>query len=84
MWKGAWETITESPDRFPTKFRQSVSNQFYPQCGATMTEVEQRKENGSLFVRYQCSQNNCDGQWLRKISRNILMVIQEEDADDLV
>ena len=39
-----------------------------PVCGNMMTKVDERKENGDLFVWYECSRNDCDGQWLQRIS----------------
>ena len=38
-----------------------------PECGGPMTEVDRRNENQALFVWLNCSKNDCDGQWLRKI-----------------
>jgi hypothetical protein len=39
---------------------------FCPECGGRMTETERCRENDCLFVWYVCSQDDCDGQWLRK------------------
>jgi len=39
-----------------------------PVCGHMMTKADEREENGDLFVWYECSRNDCDGQWLQKIS----------------
>ena len=37
------------------------------ECGGSMKEVDRRNENQTLFVWLNCSNNDCDGQWLRKI-----------------
>ena len=37
-----------------------------PNCGHMMAEVDRHKENGDLFVWYECSRNDCDGQWLQR------------------
>ncbi len=41
-----------------------------PECGEEMKEVERCTENGALFVWFECSKENCDGQWLQKRLRN--------------
>jgi predicted RNA-binding Zn-ribbon protein involved in translation (DUF1610 family) len=64
--------ITTSLNGFPTKFRQAVNSQFCPECGARMTEADRCRENGVLFVWYDCSRNDCDGQWLQKTSPILL------------
>lgn len=46
--------------------KRAVNEKCCPECGAMMAEVDQCNENGRLFVWYQCSKNNCDGQWLQK------------------
>ena len=58
---------TESSDRLIAKSQQSQEQKFCPDCGAQMTEVDRRSEVGALFIWYECSKNNCDGQWLQKI-----------------
>ncbi len=37
-----------------------------PECNTNMIAVEQRKENGFLFIWHECPVDNCDGQWLEK------------------
>lgn len=49
--------------------RQSSSEQFCPECGTIMTEVNRLVEGQALFVWYTCSRVGCDGQWLRKFSK---------------
>lgn len=38
-----------------------------PECGSKMTESERVRENGTTFVWFRCSDNNCNGQWLQKM-----------------
>ena len=64
--------ITKSLNGFSTKFRQAVNSQFCPECGARMTEADRCRENGVLFVWYDCSRKDCDGQWLQKTSPILL------------
>ena len=56
-----------------TKSERAANKKCCPECGARMTEVDRCNENGSLFVWYQCSKNNCDGQWLQKSPQESLM-----------
>jgi len=63
---------TENLNVFPARFRRMLDNRSCYECGAKMTEIERRKENGALFVWYQCSRRGCDGQWLQKIPHNNL------------
>jgi len=37
-----------------------------PECGSRMTEVDRCIENRILYIWYECIENNCEGQWLRK------------------
>ena len=37
-----------------------------PVCGFTMFEVDRSWENGCLYVWYECSEEGCWGQQLRK------------------
>ncbi len=48
-------------------FRQVCDQKRCPECDEKMMEVERCAENGALFVWYECSKDNCDGQWLQKI-----------------
>jgi len=57
----------ENSDRLIAKFQQARNEKFCPECGARMVEVDRRSEDGTLFVWYECSRSNCDGQWLEKI-----------------
>ncbi|MHC4112604.1 MAG: hypothetical protein ACYSUY_16145 [Planctomycetota bacterium] len=63
---------TRSSNVTPTKFRQALNSQCCPECSARMKEVERRRENGALFVWYDCSRQDCDGHWLQKTSPSIV------------
>ncbi len=52
------------------ELRQSNTEQFCPQCGALMTEADRRVEGRALFVWYTCGRIGCDGQWLRKFTKD--------------
>jgi len=57
-----------STSRLHFKVGQTVNQKYCPQCGANMTEVDRCCENGKIFIWYQCTKNECDGQWLQKES----------------
>ena len=57
---------TESSGKLKAKFQQAQEQKFCPECGAHMVKVDRRNEDGALFVWYECSRDNCDGQWLQK------------------
>ena len=40
-------------------------------CGSEMKEAHRSKENGILFVWYECSGSNCDEQFLLRTSQPI-------------
>jgi hypothetical protein len=63
---------TRSPNVLSTKLRQRLNSQLCPECGSRMTIAERHGENGALFVWYDCSRQDCDGQWLQKTSPMIL------------
>jgi len=48
---------------------RAQDHQLCPECGGKMTETERTCENGTTFVWYRCSDKNCGGQWLQKVSR---------------
>lgn len=50
------------------RLRQAANRQLCPECGAQMTEVDRFSDNGSVFVWYECTRDNCSGQWLQKAS----------------
>jgi len=56
----------------PVKFSEMQNIHFCKECGKAMTEVERHRENGALFVWYQCTQDDCNGQWLQKIPNYVL------------
>ena len=49
------------------RFQRTANRQSCPECGARMTLIDWRKENGTLFVWYSCSRDGCNGQWLEKM-----------------
>jgi len=59
--------VGENQNGVVAKSQQSQEQKFCPDCGAQMTEVDRRNEDGALFIWYECSKNNCDRQWLQKI-----------------
>ena len=38
-----------------------------PECGQYMQEVARLDEDGDIYIWYECDQENCPGQFLRKI-----------------
>jgi hypothetical protein len=40
--------------------------QFCPECGAAMVELDRRMEDGAVFIWYACTREDCTGQWLAK------------------
>jgi len=48
--------------------------QWCPECGAIMTEADRLVEDRALFVWYTCSRADCDGQWLKKFSKDSVNV----------
>ena len=47
-------------------FRETGRCRACPECGASMNEVDRRNEKDTMFVWYDCSRSDCDGQWLAK------------------
>ena len=37
-----------------------------PDCGAAMLQLDSSHENGDHYVWYECSRQDCSGQWLQK------------------
>ena len=50
------------------RLRQAANRQLCPECGAQMTEINRLSDNGAVFVWYECTKDNCSGQWLQKTS----------------
>ena len=67
--KGTHEMITERLNLFPKKPQPMLNELHCSECGGQMTEVDRHNENQALFVWYECTRNDCDGQWLKKISQ---------------
>ncbi len=59
---------THNMKRITVRFRQTPDQKRCPECNEEMKEVERCNESGVLFVWYECGQDNCDGQWLQKIT----------------
>lgn len=47
----------------------TLSQQFCPECGAPMSEVDRVNEKGGIYIWYECSKSNCNGSWLEKIEK---------------
>jgi predicted RNA-binding Zn-ribbon protein involved in translation (DUF1610 family) len=56
----SWETNRR------TKDVQKAEHTLCPECGDSMVAVDQCKENGASFTWYDCTRDDCDGQWLEK------------------
>ena len=50
------------------RLRQAANRQLCPECSTLMTEVDRLGEDRAIFVWYECSRDNCSGQWLQKTS----------------
>ncbi|MBA7652288.1 hypothetical protein ES703_60118 [subsurface metagenome] len=50
------------------RLRQAANRQLCPECNALMTEVDRLSDDRAIFVWYECSRDNCSGQWLQKTS----------------
>ena len=70
------KVTTERPNLF-ARFQRTENKQLCPECGANMTVVDCRRENGAMFVWYGCSRAGCRGQWLKKISNSSPINIKE-------
>jgi hypothetical protein len=57
-----------------SKVAPPKDEQCCPECGAMMTEADRLTEGRALFVWYTCSRVDCDGQWLRKFSKDVMNV----------
>jgi hypothetical protein len=57
-----------SASKMPLSFQQATEQKICPECGTQMAEIDRLNENGSVFVWYKCSRDNCNGQWLQKTS----------------
>ena len=54
------------------EFLTNKNNHMCPDCGGSMNEVDRVKENGFAYIWYECTEIECDGQWLEKKSINLL------------
>ena len=62
------ETTHNSAKSFSPKQVQHIC----PECNDVMTVAEQYRENGALFIWYECTRDGCNGQWLEKKSCTLL------------
>ncbi len=70
--------IMRKSDFLSGKFQPAEKEGACPECGGPMTEVDRRNENQALFVWLNCNNNDCDGQWLRKIpSRELKSLVSQ-------
>jgi hypothetical protein len=58
---------TEKNTGLLSKIIRAQDQRLCPECGGKMTESERACENGTTFVWFRCSDNNCNGQWLQKM-----------------
>ena len=59
--------IMRNSDNLSRKSRHVGKPSPCPECGGPMSEVERRNENQAVFIWLRCINDDCDGQWLRKI-----------------
>jgi hypothetical protein len=57
-------------ERTRDRLRQPNIEQLCPECGAIMTKADGLVEGRAMFIWYACSRVGCDGQWLRKFSKD--------------
>ena len=50
------------------RLQRAAARLLCPECGSRMTEVDRLKEDGTVYVWYQCRNDTCKGQWLQKKS----------------
>ena len=48
-------------------------HQLCPECGDKMIETDRTNESGIIFVWYKCSNKECQGQWLQKMSGQLAL-----------
>ncbi|MEJ2702757.1 MAG: zf-TFIIB domain-containing protein [Sedimentisphaerales bacterium] len=44
----------------------SLDQEFCPECGSSMIEVNRIVDDGEVYVWYACSGPGCDGSWLER------------------
>lgn len=52
--------------RLSARLHRAASEQLCPECSSPMIEVDRLNESEGMFIWYQCSKDNCNGQWLQK------------------
>ena len=58
---------TKTLSAMSVKFKQAIYQKSCPECAAPMEKIEHAYEDRTLFIWYQCSRKECDGNWLQKI-----------------
>jgi hypothetical protein len=53
-------------DKVGTGIRQVGRIVLCPACGAVMLEVDRLREDNHIFTWFECSKEDCGGQWLQK------------------
>ena len=56
---------TLQTNRLKLGLHQEVYHKLCPECGEQMVEVDRVVENNLTYVWFECSNDNCDGQWLQ-------------------
>jgi hypothetical protein len=51
----------------PAPLCQTI-DQSCPSCGSSMSEVDRRQENGTMYVWLECVESSCAYQWLDHFS----------------
>jgi hypothetical protein len=64
--KGVAGMVEERTKNRALDYPEIMNRHLCPECGSIMAEVDSVSENGYLFVWYQCTRADCDGQWLQK------------------
>ena len=54
-------------DRLTRMFNKAEDHNICPECGDRMAEVDRADEGNAVFIWYECSRDDCSGQWLQKI-----------------
>jgi predicted RNA-binding Zn-ribbon protein involved in translation (DUF1610 family) len=56
---------TLQTNQLQLKLKQTVYRKLCPECGEQMVEVDRVTENNLTYVWFECSSDNCNGQWLQ-------------------
>ncbi len=67
VWRVKGVMVMRLPDASVVNERLTTDfEQFCPECGAPMVELDRRMEDGAVFIWYTCTREECTGQWLAK------------------